>query len=343
MIQTDQPVLASNDRKHVLVKVHYCGVNPVDAKYCIGDKLPKWLTGIGRWGMENRGVGFDFSGVVVDIPQQDSSIPYAKGDAVFGVMPPTLGSFRDYVLAPMDQLYCKPKGIELREAAVLPLSGLTGLQALRYDYRQVAGNIILIIGASGGVGHFVTQIAKIMGLKIVAVCSRKNHQFALRNGADFAVDYRQGIAKMSDQLSDILFKIEGNNAKFNMVFDCVSSIEEKDKEYDYVGWISESDFLDKDGVHVTIGGSSMDWVRAGLKRSIGLNLFGKNNELFWVRFPNCSPFLKELSENFIDNDLNFQLKPRIAAELPFSEKGVRDAFQYMHQRRTVGKVVLKVD
>ena len=53
---------------HCIIKVKACGVNPVDAKFCVGDKLPSWLSNsLGRWFMNNKIVGFDFSGIIEEL------------------------------------------------------------------------------------------------------------------------------------------------------------------------------------------------------------------------------------------------------------------------------------
>ena len=190
-IEVQPPNLNPKRGSHVLVKVNYCGVNPVDAKYNVGDKIPTWLTGIGKMIMDGCGVGYDFSGIIVETPKSDTQCPFTIGDEVFGTMPPTHGSFREFILVPIHQIALKPKSLKLSEASAIPLSGLTVLQALKYDYKQKAGNLILIVGASGGVGHLAVQVAKLMGMKVVAICSEENRPFVLGLGADEVIDYKK--------------------------------------------------------------------------------------------------------------------------------------------------------
>ena len=195
-VKVNPPKLSFKNKTHVLVKVNYCGVNPVDAKYNIGDKLPFWLNNLGKMSMDGYGVGYDFSGIIVETPKNNPNCSFLPGDEVFGTMPPTHGSFREFVLVPIDQIALKPKALTLQEAAVIPLSGLTAIQALKYDYPQKVSNLILIIGASGGVGHLAVQISKIMGMKVVAICSEENRPFVSGLGADKVIDYKQGPEKM---------------------------------------------------------------------------------------------------------------------------------------------------
>ena len=99
--------------------------------------------------VEGKGVGFDFSGVVSEAPPSSS---FKKGDEVYGTMPPTGGSIAEYISVPVHQLSLKPKNLSHEEASTLPLSGLTCIQSFT-DHKLSAGQTILIIGASGGVGH----------------------------------------------------------------------------------------------------------------------------------------------------------------------------------------------
>ena len=92
------------------------------------------------------------------------------------------------------------------------------------------------------------------------------------------------------------------------------------------------------GKYVTIGGRPMDWAMAGLKRTVGLSLFPKDRELFWVRFPASTGALQKLNE-MCDGG---KLRPVIGAEVLLQDGQVRDAFASLHGRRTVGKLVIKL-
>jgi alcohol dehydrogenase len=127
-VEEAQLPLPFNERNHVLVKVHAVGLNPVDAKDVLGDKLPhswsKTREFIKTHFVENHVIGFDFSGDVV----ASSVSEYQPGDAVFGTMPPRQGSCAQYISAPTDQISKKPSVLSYEEAASLPLVGLTALQ-----------------------------------------------------------------------------------------------------------------------------------------------------------------------------------------------------------------------
>ena len=110
-------------RDHVLVRVHAAGLNPVDAKYVIGDKLPFDTSSF----VKGYTIGFEFSGVVVAIDGNEQF--YKVGDEVFGSMPPLHGTLSEYIMAPKNQINHKPHSLRFIEAAGLPLVGLTAYQA----------------------------------------------------------------------------------------------------------------------------------------------------------------------------------------------------------------------
>ena len=88
---TTKPCPKTNSSSHLICRVAYAGVNPVDVKFLVGDKLPEWCHGLGRWAVEGRTVGFDFAGTVVRAAPGDKR--FKPGDAVFGTAPPGVGTF----------------------------------------------------------------------------------------------------------------------------------------------------------------------------------------------------------------------------------------------------------
>ncbi len=88
---TSKPHPSTNSSSHLLCKISYAGVNPVDVKFLVGDKLPKWCLGLGRWAVEGRTAGFDFAGTVVRAAPGDNR--FKPGDAVYGTAPPGVGTF----------------------------------------------------------------------------------------------------------------------------------------------------------------------------------------------------------------------------------------------------------
>ena len=93
--------LSKGPRDKVLCRVACAGLNPVDAKGLVGDKLPAWMSGASRQAIEGCGVGFDFSGTVIRAPPLSK---LKEGDAIFGTAPPMVGTLSEEILVPLDQI-----------------------------------------------------------------------------------------------------------------------------------------------------------------------------------------------------------------------------------------------
>lgn len=151
--------------------------------------------------------GLDVAGTVAAIGADVAR--FAVGDEVFGI---GKGSFADYVSAREDKLVPKPANVTLEQAAVVAISGLTALQSLRDAGRVKAGNHVLIIGASGGVGAFGVQIAKTFGAEVTGVCSTTKTDLVTSIGADHVIDYTQHDFANGPQRYDLILDIGGNSS-----------------------------------------------------------------------------------------------------------------------------------
>jgi NADPH:quinone reductase-like Zn-dependent oxidoreductase len=108
------------------------------------------------------------------------------------------------------KLVRKPANLSFDQAAAVPVSGGTALQAVRDHGRVQAGERVLIIGASGGVGSFAVQIAKEAGASVTAVCSAAKVDMVRVLGADSVIDYtREDFADGGDRY-DVVLDIGGN-------------------------------------------------------------------------------------------------------------------------------------
>ena len=131
-------------------------------------------------------LGADIAGVVEEVGPNVSG--YAPGDEVF-CEDDSGGGFAEFATVSEGLLEQKPANLSFEHAAAVPLAGLTALQALRDHGRLEAGQRILIIGASGGVGTFAVQIAKSLGAHVTGVCSTRNVKLVRSIGADALIDY----------------------------------------------------------------------------------------------------------------------------------------------------------
>ena len=131
------------------------------------------------------------------------------GDEVFGET--TVGAFAEYVVVRADRLAPKPRNQSFEEAAATPWA-VTPLQALRDAGGVKPGHRVLINGASGGVGSWGVQIAKVLGARVTAVCSTRNVARVLALGADEVIDYTATDFVAGGARFDVMLDTVGNRS-----------------------------------------------------------------------------------------------------------------------------------
>ncbi len=180
-----EPVVGPRD---VLVEVRASSLNPVDAKIREGG-LKLVLTG-----RPPMILGCDVAGVVKAVGEKVTR--FRAGDAVYGRLEKNrMGGLAERVAADESVLASKPKSLGFDEAAALPLVTLTALQALRDVALLEPGQRVLIHACAGGLGSVAVQIAKIMGLHVVATASAKNEALVRGLGADEFIDYTRKTSR----------------------------------------------------------------------------------------------------------------------------------------------------
>jgi NADPH:quinone reductase-like Zn-dependent oxidoreductase len=152
-------------------------------------------------------VGADVAGRVEAVGKD--VVDLKPGDEVFG----TSGySWAEYAVAGPEKLALKPANVSFEEAAAVPVAGLTALQALRDQGQIQPGQKVLINGASGGVGTFAVQLAKVFEADVTAVCSTRNVEQARALGADRVVDYtREDFTRMGER-HDLMLDVAGSRS-----------------------------------------------------------------------------------------------------------------------------------
>ncbi len=108
------------------------------------------------------------------------------------------------------RLAAKPANLSFEQAAAVPVSALTALQAVRDHAKVQAGQKVLIIGASGGVGTFAVQIAKAFGAEVTGVCSTAKTDLVRSVGADHVIDYTRDDFADRQRRYDVILDIGGN-------------------------------------------------------------------------------------------------------------------------------------
>jgi NADPH:quinone reductase-like Zn-dependent oxidoreductase len=169
---------------------------------------------MGRSGLRSPNspsVGADVAGVIEAVGGDVEE--FRPGDEVFGS---SGWSWAEYAPAREARLARKPGNVSFEEAASVPVAGLTALQALRDHGRVQPGQKVLINGASGGVGTFAVQLAKVFGADVTAVCSTRNVEQARSLGADRVVDYTQEDFTRRGDRYDLLLDIAGSRSFFEL-------------------------------------------------------------------------------------------------------------------------------
>ena len=202
--QVPAPTLGNEHADRVLVKVHYSSINPLDYIQRSGFFGVRPSAGLLKPNPDEQITGADLAGEVVAVGQNVTR--FKVGDRVFGT---SWGSHAEYVRAREKSLALLPPNLRFEEAAALPVSALTALQALRDLAKIQAGHKVLINGASGGIGHFALQLAKHFGAEVTAVCSTPNQSWVKALGADHMLDYTKEDFTKSDKKYDIIYDTVG--------------------------------------------------------------------------------------------------------------------------------------
>src|SRR5262245_8726451 len=198
----DRPTV---DDDRVLVRVLASSVNPVEWYGVTGLYVARFGNGMRR--PKDQTVGADLAGTVEAVGRDVTSLQ--PGDEVFGV---SGASWAEYTLAREDRLAKKPANLTFEEAAAVPVAGVTALQALRDKGQVQPGQKVLVNGASGGVGTFAVQLAKVFGAEVTAVCSTGNVEQARSLGADRVVDYtRDDFTELGIE-HDLMLDIAGSRS-----------------------------------------------------------------------------------------------------------------------------------
>jgi len=196
-----RPVLADNQ---VLLHVNAAGLDrgtehlmtgkPYVARLFVGLRKPK-----------NPLPGRDAAGTVAAVGS--SVTRFAVGDEVYGVAP---GSFAEYAVAREDKLARKPVILSFAQAAAIPVSAGTALQALVDAGRVQAGQSVLVVGASGGVGTYAVQLAKAFGAEVTGVSSTAKVDLVKSLGADHVIDYTREDFADGTRRYDLILDIGGS-------------------------------------------------------------------------------------------------------------------------------------
>src|SRR4051812_19474847 len=191
----------------VLVRVHAASVDRGTWHIMAGLPYAIRLAGFGGRRPKFASPGRSGAGVVEAAGPEGAGFR-TRGEGYGGCGSP----LPQFALVAVDKLARKPVNTTFEQAATVPISGLTALQAVRDHGRIVAGEHALIIGASGGVGSFAVQIAKSLGAEVTGVCGTDKLDMVRLLGADHVLDYSADDVTDGTKRYDVILDIAGNRA-----------------------------------------------------------------------------------------------------------------------------------
>jgi NADPH:quinone reductase-like Zn-dependent oxidoreductase len=225
------------------------------------------------------------------------------------------GSFAAFAAASADKLVHKPADLSFEQAAAIPTSGYAALQALRDQGEVQAGQRVLVIGASGGVGAYAVQIAKALGAAVTGVASTRSLDTVRALGADHVIDYTQGDITRSGERYDLVIDTAGHRS--------LSTLRR---------------LLTTTGTAVIVGAEGGDRFVGGFDRQIRALMLS----------PFVSQRLRILTSADRGADLETlrewaetgKLTPTIERTYPLADTA--DAIRHVHEGRPRGKVVITI-
>jgi NADPH:quinone reductase-like Zn-dependent oxidoreductase len=201
--EIDRP---STGERDVLVRIRAAGVDPGVWHLMTGRPYLVRAMGFGIRAPKIPVRGRDLAGVVEAVGAEVNA--FHPGDEVYGTC--ESGSFADYAAARAQRLAAKPASLSFEQAAAVPISAVTALQAVRDCGRVQPGRHVMVIGAGGGVGSFAVQIAKALGAVVTGVCSTAKTDLVRSLGAEEVIDYTRAEIDRNRARYDLIIDTAGN-------------------------------------------------------------------------------------------------------------------------------------
>src|SRR6266700_755770 len=307
LAQIAKPGIAANE---VLVRVHAAGVDRGTWHLMAGQPYLMRILGFGVRGPKNPIPGLDVAGTVAAAGADVTT--FRAGDQVFGI---ARGSFAEYAAAREDKLAPKPARLSFEQAAVVAVSGLAAIQGLRGAGRIRAGQKVLVIGASGGVGTYAVQLGKAFGAEVTGVCSTAKADLVRSIGADHVIDYTREDFADGRNRYDVILDIAGNRSLSHL-----------------------RRALAPEGTLVIVGGEGGGRWLGGIDRQLRAQLlspFVRQKLGTWISRQRTED-LEELHELLEAGTVT----PVVDRTFPLSD--VPEAIRYMRKGHARGKVVITV-
>ena len=283
-----------------LVRVHAASINFADLGMRRGE-----LRATSFWRLPVT-PGYDMAGEVVECGPSVSA--FVPGEQVYALIGLRAGGTAEYVCLEQSRLARAPRKVDLTEASAVPLAGLTALQALRTKAHVQRGQRVLVNGATGGVGSFAVQIARILGCHVTGVGSGDKLELVRALGAQEVIDYKRDDFTQSRERWDVVIDAAGSH-RFDQVRQVLGE----------TGVMVTARMQPRDSVSAMKG-----WLRSSGPRFSFLITSERGQDL-------------ELLTRWIDAG---ELRVPVDRVFPLSE--IQAAHQYAEEGRVRGKVVVRV-
>ncbi|MFD1292597.1 zinc-dependent alcohol dehydrogenase family protein [Lutibacter holmesii] len=310
-MEIENPVLKSGQ---VLIKVHASSVNTVDTMIrSMGKDLP--------FSPENPAIlGMDVAGTIEEVGNNVTE--FCVGDEIYGCvggLADLQGTLAEYVAADSKLIAHKPKNLTMKEAAALPLVGITAYEGLKRANIK-SGQKVLVHGGTGGVGHVAVQLAKHFGANVYATCGGENQMDIIKNYGAEPINYK------TEQVVDYVNK-HTNGVGFDIVFDSVGG-ENMLKSFEAATLNGQ--------VASTVSLCELDLSTVHFK---GLSL-----HVVFMLIPMLHNFKREQHGEILSNITKIveagNLKPLLDAH-QFTLNNVGEAYTRLESKNAIGKVVVE--
>jgi len=295
----------------VLVEVNATSINPVDNKILrgvpLGPELPSPIHG-------------DVSGIVIEIGKEVTM--FKPGDQIFGIAGGLVGycgATANHMIVNQSLIYHKPKTASFIESASLPLVFITAYEGLVEKAKLQKGQNILVIGGTGGVGHQVIQLAKILGARVTTtVSSEEKGKIVKMLGADVVINRKE-------MPQDEYCKFANVDGGFDVIFDTVGG-ENIDKTWELVR---------PNGQVITTSSEGHDLSQMHMK---GLSL-----HVVFMLLPMLTHQDQERHQKilkYLSEKVNEGAIKTLVDEKPFNLEAVNEAHDYFESGKHIGKIVI---
>lgn len=272
--------------------------------------------------------GSEIAGTIAAVG--DGVTGWAVGDRVIGMV--GNGGLATHAVVDQGRLFALPEGVGFDQGASLLMTYGTNYHGLVDRGRIKAGDVVLVLGAAGGVGLSAVELGKAVGARVIAACSTQEKvDLAIKHGADSGVVYGRGpFDKEGQRALSAMFKEACGPGGADVIYDAVGG-DYAEPALRAIAW---------EGRYLVIGFAAGEIPKIPLNLALmkGCDIVG----VFWGTWTQKNPAAFAASiDDLLALYASGKIKPHVSAHFPL-EKGA-DAIAHLGGRHAMGKVVITVD